>query len=962
MTGELHSAPYEKVAGSEVLQRSNPKQSKDIPECLPDPGWERSEGGGGVPVFHPTMEQFEDFNRFIMEIDKWGMKAGIVKVVPPREWHDSLPPLDEQIKSIKIKNPIVQHISGNAGHFRQQNIEKQKTYNIAQWKYLSEQPDYQPPAKRGESRKDYKKRKHLPLDDTIFDDFDYRFDDSEFTKERMDFLENIYWKTIAYKEPMYGADMPGSLFDDKTDAWNVAHLDNLLNQLDIKIPGVNDAYLYCGLWKSTFAWHLEDMDLYSINYIHFGAPKQWYSISQEDEEKFFQVMADTFPEDHRGCKEFLRHKTFLVSPQLLERKGIFVNRLHHHQGEFVITFPYGYHAGYNLGYNCAESVNFATPQWVPIGKRAHKCLCISDSVGLDVDWLERRMLGLSSDSEHSDDDHSGASVGTPDSEIEEPIIPLKLVAKPKSKSRPRGRPKKTAQSLKPDAAVTLSTTAKISQASSTPTSKRKRQGECVLCPNEIPDFEVLPLVGSTQTAHRVCANFVPETYVDRGVVYGFNDIPRGRMDLRCVHCRSKRGACVQCSFPKCVRAYHMTCADPAGVLCETTEDPESGQASIEYKCRFHRPRREAKTQLELEADVDVHNFGYSLLPGEICQFQIGGLAEQRKLQPFGPRVTANNSSNNCVLNGMVHAGVVKMNNISEESVLVELLPHRSEALEVSWCWLLPTPVPSFGSIKSTGVVSKRRDAHNEVKVRCKSPVAPAYSPITPQMQLKPTQEFHQHEIHPPPGPPGFLPYGFHKQPSLGIEPQFLQHQYMPQHQAPTPIGSSAVSFQPPAQLQGPLLRGIPVQPTGLACGAMIPSDIPSAMPTGDSHWPVPEIDGLDFPSVLESFRHPLDTRVIKKEDHPFYTELYDTSGDRVLQGCIAETFSCKRNQREVSAGIYGAWNGQVWHYLEEKSTDTNDGYSTDIAIRVASDIGSLKRGKRLAAKLKKTAAPPPITN
>jgi hypothetical protein len=48
-----------------------------------------------------------------------------------------------------------------------------------------------------------------------------------------------------------------ALFDDSVKLWNVAKLDNLLNSVSVQLPGVNTPYLYFGMWKATFAWHLE---------------------------------------------------------------------------------------------------------------------------------------------------------------------------------------------------------------------------------------------------------------------------------------------------------------------------------------------------------------------------------------------------------------------------------------------------------------------------------------------------------------------------------------------------------------------------------------------------------------------------------------------------------------------------------------------------------------------------------
>lgn len=82
----------------------------------------------------------------------------------------------------------------------------------------------------------------------------------------------------------------GSLFDEKCNGWNIRNLNTMLSRtLHAKgalIPGVTTPYLYFGMWRSTFAWHTEDFDLYSINYLHFGEPKSWFTIRPEHRAKF----------------------------------------------------------------------------------------------------------------------------------------------------------------------------------------------------------------------------------------------------------------------------------------------------------------------------------------------------------------------------------------------------------------------------------------------------------------------------------------------------------------------------------------------------------------------------------------------------------------------------------------------------------------------------------------------------
>jgi hypothetical protein len=40
----------------------------------------------GIPVFQPSIDEFNDFEGYMEKVESWGSKSGIVKVVPPKEW------------------------------------------------------------------------------------------------------------------------------------------------------------------------------------------------------------------------------------------------------------------------------------------------------------------------------------------------------------------------------------------------------------------------------------------------------------------------------------------------------------------------------------------------------------------------------------------------------------------------------------------------------------------------------------------------------------------------------------------------------------------------------------------------------------------------------------------------------------------------------------------------------------
>uniref|UniRef100_A0ACD5WS05 Uncharacterized protein n=1 Tax=Avena sativa TaxID=4498 RepID=A0ACD5WS05_AVESA len=139
------------------------------------------------------------------------------------------------------------------------------------------------------------------------------------------------------------------------------------------VPGVTSPMVYIGMLFSWFAWHIEDHELHSLNFLHTGAPKTWYAVPGDraaELEEVIRVHGYGGNPDRLASLAVLGEKTTLMSPEVIVSAGLPCCRLVQYPGEFVVTFPRAYHVGFSHGFNCGEAANFATPQWLKFAKEA----------------------------------------------------------------------------------------------------------------------------------------------------------------------------------------------------------------------------------------------------------------------------------------------------------------------------------------------------------------------------------------------------------------------------------------------------------------------------------------------------------------------------------------------------------------------------------------------------------------
>ncbi|MCP4483793.1 MAG: hypothetical protein GY823_04425, partial [Flavobacteriaceae bacterium] len=188
------------------------------------------------------------------------------------------------------------------------------------------------------------------------------------------------------------ADVAATLFDPQQKVFNLNKMNSrpesvLSHDSGPRLAGIHTSYLFLGMWRSTFSWHVEDMVILSLLSPCLTSPRTCTASATctagprrpgtwcRPARPTCRSVSPAASSPALACHNLLRNKSVILQPELLEANGITVHRLLQEERQAVAVFPSAYHAGFNHGFNIAEAVNFGTARWVEYGKRAHGCQC-----------------------------------------------------------------------------------------------------------------------------------------------------------------------------------------------------------------------------------------------------------------------------------------------------------------------------------------------------------------------------------------------------------------------------------------------------------------------------------------------------------------------------------------------------------------------------------------------------------
>eukprot|EP00884_Botryococcus_braunii_P008196 jgi/Botrbrau1/17378/Bobra.0494s0003.2 len=314
-----------------------------------------------APTVRPTIDEFRDFDTLMERVVKIGRAAGIVRLVHPEGTRS--PEVANRLQDIQFscRQQVMKVINWKEPS-KAWIFDDDKTWNLREFKIRAKQ----------------KYEKFMGTTETM----------------QPKQVEVKYWQEMLNSKTdwvEYGNDTEGSAFEEFSEEasdplartfWNLRvlakHDSSVLRRVDA-LPGITSPFLYIGMWGSTFAWHVEDYYLYSINYQHLGAAKTWYGVPASGADKLEEVVMSHLqdaakPGTYKSRDQLREHavklligKATMFSPKLLVDAGVPVYRAYQEPGDFILTFPRAYHGGFGTGFNVGEAVNFALRDWFPFG-------------------------------------------------------------------------------------------------------------------------------------------------------------------------------------------------------------------------------------------------------------------------------------------------------------------------------------------------------------------------------------------------------------------------------------------------------------------------------------------------------------------------------------------------------------------------------------------------------------------
>ena len=237
----------------------------------------------GVQYFYPTSEHFRRGFPWFIDIAEQEFKPqeqGVAVVVPPFDFCARVGGYSTSDMRFKISNYLKQDITSQNGCF----ILKSRYVNLTE----------------SMSPEDYLKMR---------------------SKTILSNPKDCGWNTND-KCRYYATDINTSLFDVNVDGWNFRRLGTFINDYEIPTWGIQTPLINVAQPGSVFAYHVEDADLGSANYLHCGEPKTWIALPPKQGPKFKNLCWNLLPDVMGECEGPNRHKRIYIPTEMLAKNGI----------------------------------------------------------------------------------------------------------------------------------------------------------------------------------------------------------------------------------------------------------------------------------------------------------------------------------------------------------------------------------------------------------------------------------------------------------------------------------------------------------------------------------------------------------------------------------------------------------------------------------------------------------------